>query len=119
MFQSGLLRDHHRDTRRPASQLLRRLLSRRWASARQPNEGRMDARLQRKLRLLTVVVVTSVIAGIAFSLALGFTSPSGIEVGILYGLPQCHDRGHFAVRPRRSDAWLARESFVYSQSDGA
>ena len=46
----------------------------------------MNARLQRKLRLLTVVVVTSVIAGIAFSLALGFTSSSGIEVGILYGL---------------------------------
>ena len=46
----------------------------------------MNARLQRKLRLLTVIVVTSVIAGIAFSLALGFTSPSGIEVGILYGL---------------------------------
>ena len=46
----------------------------------------MDARLERKLRLLAVIVAGSVIAAIAFVLARGYTSPSAIAVGISYGL---------------------------------
>jgi adenylate cyclase len=46
----------------------------------------MNARLERKLRLLGVVVAVSVIGAIAFVLAQGLTSVSAIEVGISYGL---------------------------------
>lgn len=46
----------------------------------------MDARIERKLRLLAVIVAGSVIAAIAFVLARGYTSPSAIAVGISYGL---------------------------------
>lgn len=46
----------------------------------------MDARLERKLRLLAVIVAGSVIAAIGFVLARGYTSPSAIAVGISYGL---------------------------------
>jgi adenylate cyclase len=46
----------------------------------------MNARLERKLRLLAVIVTASVIGAIAFVLAQGFTSASEIAVGISYGL---------------------------------
>jgi adenylate cyclase len=46
----------------------------------------MNARLERKLRLLAAIVIGSVIGAIGFVLARGFTSPTGIEIGILYGL---------------------------------
>ena len=46
----------------------------------------MNARLERKLRLLAAVIVGSVIGAICFVLARGFISPAGIEVGVLYGL---------------------------------
>src|SRR5450759_993177 len=46
----------------------------------------MDARLERKLRLLGVVVAVSVIGAIVFVLAQGYTSASSIAVGISYGL---------------------------------
>jgi len=46
----------------------------------------MNARLERKLRLLAIVAIASAIGGIAFALALGFRSPSAIVAGIAYGL---------------------------------
>lgn len=46
----------------------------------------MDARLERKLRLLGVVVTVSMISAIVFVLAQGYTSASSIAVGISYGL---------------------------------
>jgi len=46
----------------------------------------MNARLERKLRLLAAIVIGSVIGAIGFVLARGFTSPTGVEIGILYGL---------------------------------
>jgi adenylate cyclase len=46
----------------------------------------MSARLERKLRLLAVIVVASVIASIAFVVAQGFTSPTAMAVGTSYGL---------------------------------
>jgi len=48
--------------------------------------GGMDARLERKLRLLGIVLITSVIGAVAFVLALGYTSLSEIAVGVAYGL---------------------------------
>jgi adenylate cyclase len=46
----------------------------------------MDARLERKLRMLAAIAVVSVISAVVFVLAQGFTSSTAIEVGILYGL---------------------------------
>jgi adenylate cyclase len=46
----------------------------------------MNARLERKLRLLAVIVVASAIGGIAFVSAEGFTSLSAIASGVVYGL---------------------------------
>jgi adenylate cyclase len=46
----------------------------------------MNARLERKLRLLGIVVTASVIGAIAFVFAQGLTSPTAIAVGISYGL---------------------------------
>jgi adenylate cyclase len=45
----------------------------------------MDARLERRLRLFAIVVVVSVSASVAFSLAQGYTSLAGIAVGVSYG----------------------------------
>jgi adenylate cyclase len=46
----------------------------------------MNARLERKLRLLAVVTVASAIGGVAFVVADGLTSPSAIVAGIAYGV---------------------------------
>ncbi len=46
----------------------------------------MNARLERKLRVLGVTVAASAIGGIVFVLAQGYTSPISIAVGISYGL---------------------------------
>jgi adenylate cyclase len=46
----------------------------------------MNARLERKLRLLVVVVAASVIGAVIYSLAQGFTTATGVAVGISYGL---------------------------------
>jgi adenylate cyclase len=46
----------------------------------------VNARLERKLRLLAVVVAASVMVSIAYVFAQGYTSPSAIAVGICYGL---------------------------------
>jgi adenylate cyclase len=49
----------------------------------------MNARLERKLRLLAGIVAAGVIAGIAFSVAQGRTSPSSMVAGAAYGLLIC------------------------------
>jgi adenylate cyclase len=46
----------------------------------------MNARLERKLRLLARIVAGSVIAAIGFVLARGYTAPSALVVGISYAL---------------------------------
>jgi adenylate cyclase len=46
----------------------------------------MNARLERKLRLFAIVIVASVLASVAFSLAQGYTSLAGIAVGVSYGI---------------------------------
>jgi len=46
----------------------------------------MNARVEKKLRLLTVVVTASMIGAAVYSLAQGFTTARGIAVGISYGL---------------------------------
>jgi adenylate cyclase len=46
----------------------------------------MNARLERKLRLLCIIVTASVIGSIAFVFAQGYTSLAAIAVGISYGL---------------------------------
>ncbi len=46
----------------------------------------MNARLERKLRILAVIVVASIIASIAFVVAQDYTSPTAIAVGTSYGL---------------------------------
>ena len=46
----------------------------------------MNARLERKLRSLIVISVASAIGGIVFVVARGFTTPSAIATGIVYGL---------------------------------
>ena len=46
----------------------------------------MNARLEKKLRLLTVVVTASMIGAAVYSLTQGFTTPREIAVGISYGL---------------------------------
>jgi adenylate cyclase len=49
----------------------------------------MDARLERKLRLLAVVIAAGTIAGLAINVAQGRTSPSSMVVGVTYGLLMC------------------------------
>jgi adenylate cyclase len=51
-----------------------------------PVEVDMDARLERKLRLLAGIVVAGVVAGEVFNVAQGRTSPASMVVGIAYGL---------------------------------
>jgi adenylate cyclase len=46
----------------------------------------MDARLERKLRLLGGIVAAGVVAGLVFNVTQGRTSPSSMVVGIAYGL---------------------------------
>ena len=46
----------------------------------------MDARLERKLRLLAGIVVAGVVAGLVFNVTQGRTSPASMVVGIAYGL---------------------------------
>jgi len=47
---------------------------------------RINARLERNLRLLGWIVAAGVVAGVAFSIAQGRTAPLGIMLGIAYGL---------------------------------
>jgi adenylate cyclase len=49
----------------------------------------MNARLERKLRLLAVIIVAGTIAGLAINFAQGRTSYSSMVVGTVYGLLLC------------------------------
>jgi adenylate cyclase len=46
----------------------------------------MNARLERKLRILAVIILAGALAGLAANFAQGRTSPSSMIVGITYGL---------------------------------
>ena len=46
----------------------------------------MNARLERRLRLFAIIVVAGVVASIAFTIARGYTSLTGIAVGVSYGI---------------------------------
>ncbi|MGO8909439.1 MAG: adenylate/guanylate cyclase domain-containing protein [Bradyrhizobium sp.] len=46
----------------------------------------MNARLERKLRLLVVIVIAGTISGIVFNITQGRTLPSAMAVGMAYGL---------------------------------
>ena len=46
----------------------------------------MNARLERKLRLLAIVAVSSAAGGVIYVYGRGFTSPAGIASGIVYGV---------------------------------
>src|SRR5260370_14922337 len=50
------------------------------------DEGRMNARLERKLRLLSGIVAAGVIAGIAFTAAMDRSFIVGIAYGLLISL---------------------------------
>ena len=49
----------------------------------------MNARFERKLRMLAVIIVAGTLAGLAINFALGRTSPISMVVGIIYGLLMC------------------------------
>jgi adenylate cyclase len=49
----------------------------------------MNARLERKLRLLAVIIVAGTIAGLAINFIQGRTSPSSMVVGVTYGFLMC------------------------------
>src|SRR4051812_35204096 len=46
----------------------------------------MNARLERRLRLFAIIVVAGIIASMVFTIAQGYTSLTGIAVGISYGI---------------------------------
>jgi adenylate cyclase len=76
----------------------------------------MNARLERKLRLLAGMTVGSVIGGFIFVFAAGFTAPSEIAAGIAYGLLFSLSIGGVSLfvleGPMR--AWLGSLSFTAS-----
>ena len=49
----------------------------------------MNARLERKLRMLAVIIVAGTLAGLAINFALGRTSYISMAVGVIYGLLMC------------------------------
>jgi adenylate cyclase len=74
----------------------------------------MNARLERKLRALAVIIVAGTIAGLAVNLAQGRTSPSAMMVGTIYGLLLCVAIGGvelFVLDGLMRD-WLSRLSFT-------
>ena len=74
----------------------------------------MNARLERKLRLLAVIIAAGAIAGLAINFAQGRTSPSSMVVGLTYGLLMCIAIGSVELfvldGPLR--AWLGDLSFT-------
>ena len=74
----------------------------------------MNARLERKLRLLAVIIAAGAIAGFAISFAQGRTSPSSMVVGVTYGFLTCIAIGSVELfvldGPLR--AWLGDLSFT-------
>jgi adenylate cyclase len=76
----------------------------------------MNARLERKLRALAVIIVAGTIAGLAVNLVQGRTSPSSMVVGTIYGLLLCVAIGGvelFVLDGLMRD-WLSRLSFTVS-----
>ena len=74
----------------------------------------MNARFERKLRLLSGVVVAGMIAGIAFNVAQGRTSPASMVVGISYGILMCVALGgiELFVMEGPMRVWLSGLSFT-------
>jgi adenylate cyclase len=74
----------------------------------------MNARLERKLRVLAVVAVVSAIGGIGFVVARGFTSPAAIATGIIYGLMLGVTLGGVTLFVLQGSmrAWLGSRSFT-------
>jgi adenylate cyclase len=74
----------------------------------------MNARLERKLRLLAVIIAAGTFAGLAINFAQGRTSPSSMVVGVTYGLLMCVAIGSVELfvldGPLR--AWLGGLSFT-------
>jgi adenylate cyclase len=74
----------------------------------------MNARLERNLRVLAVVVVAGALSGVAFNIAQGRTLPSAMVVGIAYGLIMSAVLGSIELfvlqGPMRS--WLSDLSFA-------
>jgi len=74
----------------------------------------MNARLERKLRLLAVIILVGTIAGLSVNLVQGRTSPSSMVVGTAYGLLLCVALGgvelFFLDGPMRG--WLGGLSFT-------
>jgi adenylate cyclase len=75
---------------------------------------RMNARLERKLRLLATIVVAGTVAGIAFNLVQGRIAPSSMVVGVTYGLLMCIAIGgvELFVLDGPMRAWLTGLSFT-------
>jgi adenylate cyclase len=74
----------------------------------------MNARLERKLRLLATIVVAGTVAGIAFNLVQGRIAPSSMIVGVTYGLLMCIAIGgvELFVLDGPMRAWLTGLSFT-------
>src|SRR5258707_4526781 len=74
----------------------------------------MNARLERNLRLLSVIIAAGTIAGLAINFAQGRTSPSSMVVGVTYGHLMCIAIGSVELfvldGPLR--AWLGDLSFT-------
>jgi len=74
----------------------------------------MNARLERKLRLVAVVVAAKRDRSRHLYPRTGVNTAIGIAVGISYGLLyQCRDGGHFAVRAGGPAAPVARAAFRF------
>jgi adenylate cyclase len=76
--------------------------------------GGMNARLERKLRLLAVVIVAGTIAGLAINVAQGRTLASSMVVGVTYGLLMCIAIGgvELFILDGRMRVWLGGLSFT-------
>jgi len=74
----------------------------------------MNAKLERKLRSLAVIIVAGTVAGLAINFAQGRTSPSSMIVGPIYGLLLCVAIGGVELfvldGPMRN--WLGSLSFT-------
>ena len=74
----------------------------------------MNARLERKLRLLAAVIMVGTVAGLAINFAMGRTSPSSMVVGVAYGFVMCVALGgvELFVLDGPLRGWLSELSFT-------
>jgi adenylate cyclase len=74
----------------------------------------MDARLERKLRLLAVVIMVGTVAALAINFAMGRTSLSSMVVGVAYGFVMCVALGgvELFVLDGPLRGWLSDLSFT-------